>query len=44
MRKHHIRHLPVLDEGGILHGVLSIRDLIREEVKEMRAYIAQREG
>ena len=44
MDKHHIRHLPVMDEGGTVLGVLSIRDLIREEVKEMRDYIARREG
>ncbi len=44
MGKHHIRHLPVMDEGGTVLGVLSIRDLIREEVKEMRDYIAHREG
>ena len=44
MRKYHIRHLPVMDEGGTLLGVMSIRDLIREEVKEMRDYITQREG
>ena len=44
MRKYHIRHLPVMDEGGTLLGVMSIRDLIREEVKEMRDYIARREG
>lgn len=44
MRKHHIRHLPVRNEAGTLFGVLSIRDLIREEVKEMRDYIAHREG
>ncbi len=44
MRKHHIRHLPVMEEGGPLLGVLSIRDLIREEVREMRDYIALSEG
>ena len=44
MRRHHIRHLPVMDEGGTLIGVLSIRDLIREEVQEMRDYIARCEG
>ena len=40
----HIRHVPVVDRGGALLGVLSIRDLIREEVKEMRDYIARSEG
>lgn len=44
MRQHHIRHLPVVGEDGILLGMLSIRDLIREEVQEMRDYIARREG
>ncbi len=31
MRKHHIRHLVVMDEKGELVGVLSIRDLIAED-------------
>ncbi len=31
MRKHHIRHLVVLDQKGELLGVLSIRDLIAED-------------
>lgn len=31
MRKHHIRHLVVLNEGGDLVGVLSVRDLIAED-------------
>lgn len=44
MRKHHIRHLPIREEDGPLLGVLSIRDLIREEVQEMRNYIARKEG
>ena len=44
MRGHHIRHLPVIGEDGLVLGVLSIRDLIREEVQEMRDYIARREG
>ena len=44
MRRHHIRHLPVLDSTGNLAGVLSIRDLIKDEVREMRDYIAQTEG
>ena len=43
MREHHIRHLPVVDEDTLL-GILSIRDLIREEVQELRDYIAQRDG
>ncbi|MDP7061860.1 MAG: CBS domain-containing protein [Planctomycetota bacterium] len=44
LKRHHIRHLPVLDKEGNLAGVLSIRDLIKDEVREMRDYIAQAEG
>ncbi len=44
LKRHHIRHLPVLDAKGNLAGVLSIRDLIKDEVREMRDYIAQAEG
>ncbi len=44
MQRHHIRHLPVLDAVGHLVGVLSIRDLVHDEVQEMRDYIALHEG
>ena len=44
MRKHHIRHMPIVDPAGKLLGVLSIRDLIREEVREMRDYITLMDG
>jgi len=44
LKKHHIRHLPVVDAEGRLHGVLSIRDLVLDEVQEMRDYIALSEG
>ena len=44
MRQSHIRHLPVLDDGGKILGLLSIRDLLREQTKELREYIALREG
>lgn len=44
MRAHHIRHLPVMTEDETVLGILSIRDLIREEVQEMRDYIARKEG
>lgn len=44
MRQTHIRHLPVMDDDGNLLGVVSIRDLLSEEVQDMRDYIAQREG
>ena len=44
MQRHHIRHLPVLDGEGLLVGVLSIRDLIQDEVEEMRDYLALADG
>lgn len=44
MQRHHIRHLPVLDAQGLLLGVLSIRDLIQDEVQEVRDYMALAEG
>lgn len=44
MQRHHIRHLPVLDAGGLLLGVLSIRDMIQDEVQEMRDYLALSDG
>jgi CBS domain-containing protein len=44
MRKHHIRHLPVMDKRGALLGVLSIRDFLREEIQDLRDYIGQTEG
>ncbi|HEX9792781.1 MAG TPA: CBS domain-containing protein [Planctomycetota bacterium] len=34
LRDHHIRHLPVVAEGNRLLGVLSIRDLMRDELDE----------
>jgi len=36
LREHHIRHLPVVDRKGDLLGILSIRDLIRDEVRDAR--------
>ena len=39
LRSHHIRHLPIEDSAGKLVGVLSIRDLLREEVAEVRRYL-----
>ncbi len=39
LRSNHIRHLPVEDSSGKLIGVLSIRDLLREEVAEVRRYL-----
>lgn len=44
MQRHHIRHLPVLDAEGLLLGVLSIRDLVQDEVNEMRDYLALSDG
>ena len=44
MTRHHIRHLPVLDEQGGLVGVLSIRDLMEAQAEEMRNYITLSEG
>jgi CBS domain-containing protein len=45
MRRHNVRHLPVMDDG-YLTGFLSLRDLMNhdleqktEEVHQMRAYI-----
>lgn len=43
MKRHHIRHLPVLDAQGELTGVLSIRDLLIEEMADLRRYIAMSE-
>ena len=39
MRDRHIRHLPILESDGSLLGVLSIRDLIREEMEEVKRYL-----
>jgi len=36
MLKHHFRHLPVVDLKGRLKGVLSIRDLMHEQMEEIR--------
>ena len=44
MRRQGLRHMPVVDADGLLLGVLSIRDLIAEEVQEMRDYITLMEG
>ncbi len=44
LKQHHIRHLPVLDDTDQLIGVLSIRDLVLDEVQELRDYIALSEG
>ncbi|HIA38117.1 MAG TPA: CBS domain-containing protein [Planctomycetes bacterium] len=44
MERHHIRHLPVLNDDADLLGVLSIRDLVLDQVNEMRNYITMHEG
>jgi CBS domain-containing protein len=36
MLKHHFRHLPVVDFKGRLKGVLSIRNLLHEQMAEMK--------
>jgi CBS domain-containing protein len=35
MLQRHIRHLPILDRGGKLLGVLSIRNLLQGKVEEL---------
>jgi CBS domain-containing protein len=44
MERHHIRHLPVLNDNAELVGVLSIRDLVLDQVTEIKNYIAMHEG
>ncbi len=40
MKDRHIRHLPVIEEAtGTLIGVLSIRDLVLEEIAEVQKYL-----
>ncbi len=34
MRRMHVRHLPIVDAGGRLMGVISLRDLLRAKVRE----------
>jgi len=36
MLEHHFRHLPVVDPSGRLRGVLSIRNLLHEQMAELR--------
>lgn len=37
MRRMHVRHLPIVDASGRLIGVISMRDLLRAEVREREA-------
>lgn len=34
MQRMHVRHLPVVDRGGRLLGVISLRDLLRADLRE----------
>lgn len=40
MTEHHLRHLPVLDDGRLV-GVLSMRDLVRDIISEQQLVIEQ---
>lgn len=44
MRRHHIRHVPVVGRRHTVLAVLSLRDLISEEVDELRDYLALGDG
>ncbi len=44
MRRHNVRHLPVVSEAGSILGMFSIRDLLRAEMQDLRDYIARSEG
>ena len=35
MVQEHIRHLPVVDEGGSVQAIVSMRNLLEEKVKEL---------
>ena len=43
MSERSIRHLPVVDGSGLLAGVISIRDLVREIISEQSFVIEQLE-
>lgn len=44
MNKHKIRHLPVLDDGQRLAGIVSIRDVVRAVIDQQRQTIQRLEG
>jgi CBS domain-containing protein len=44
MTEHHIRHLPVLDDGGRLIGVISIGDVVKFIISEQDFLIKQLEN
>ena len=43
MTEKHIRHLPVLDAGGRLIGMVSIGDLVKETISQQAFLIQQLE-
>jgi CBS domain-containing protein len=43
MTEHRIRHLPVLDDGGQLAGVISIGDVVKAMIAQQRDLIADLE-
>jgi CBS domain-containing protein len=40
MKKHHIRHLPVIDRGAVI-GMLSLRDLFSSIIEDQASTIDQ---
>jgi CBS domain-containing protein len=43
MTDRRIRHLPVVDQGGAMVGMISIGDLVRAVIEEQRETIEQLE-
>ncbi|MEX2501868.1 MAG: CBS domain-containing protein [Trueperaceae bacterium] len=44
MTDHRIRHLPVVDDGGALQGVLSVGDVVKATIAEQATLIEQLES
>ncbi|MDA7725989.1 CBS domain-containing protein [Pseudomonadales bacterium] len=44
MTEHHIRHLPVVDENGIVLGMVSIGDLVKDVITLQQSTIEQLEN